>query len=151
MKRSNQSGHQPLTHKVPFIIIWLSVICLQYNGIYLYLYIMVGSMVGWPMSFLFGQLNCFICDINKNILFDVNMEAGIMYAHIAAEKYQVRLVLHSVHLQRRVCNNCFVINPDSKVHRANMVAHLGPVGPRWAPCGPHEPCYQGGEGEITWA
>ena len=21
-------------------------------------------------------------------------------------------------------------------------AHLGPVGPRWAPCGPHEPCYQ---------
>ena len=23
-------------------------------------------------------------------------------------------------------------------------AHLGPVGPRWAPCWPHEPCYQGG-------
>ena len=23
-------------------------------------------------------------------------------------------------------------------------AHLGPVGPRWAPCCPHEPCYQGG-------
>ena len=22
-------------------------------------------------------------------------------------------------------------------------AHLGPVSPRWAPCGPHEPCYQG--------
>ena len=30
-------------------------------------------------------------------------------------------------------------NPDSKVHGA----HLGPVGPRWAPCGPHEPFYQG--------
>ena len=29
--------------------------------------------------------------------------------------------------------------PDSKVHGA----HLGPVGPRWAPCWPHEPCYQG--------
>ena len=28
--------------------------------------------------------------------------------------------------------------PDSKVHGANM----GPVGPRWAPCWPHEPCYQ---------
>ena len=27
--------------------------------------------------------------------------------------------------------------PDSKVHGANM----GPVGPRWAPCWPHEPCY----------
>ena len=22
-------------------------------------------------------------------------------------------------------------------------AHLGPVGPGWAPCWPHEPCYQG--------
>ena len=22
-------------------------------------------------------------------------------------------------------------------------AHLGPVGPRWAPCWPHEPCYKG--------
>ena len=28
---------------------------------------------------------------------------------------------------------------DSKVHGA----HLGSVGPRWAPCWPHEPCYQG--------
>ena len=28
--------------------------------------------------------------------------------------------------------------PDSKVHGA----HLGPVGPRWAPCWTHEPCYQ---------
>ena len=30
-------------------------------------------------------------------------------------------------------------NPDSKVRGA----HLGPVGPRWAPCWHHEPCYQG--------
>ena len=29
--------------------------------------------------------------------------------------------------------------PDNKVHGANM----GPVGPRWAPCWPHEPRYQG--------
>ena len=33
-------------------------------------------------------------------------------------------------------------NPDNKVHGANM-GHLGPVGPRWAPCWPHETCYQG--------
>ena len=31
-------------------------------------------------------------------------------------------------------------SPDSKVHGA----HLGPLGPRWAPCWPYEPCYQGG-------
>ena len=33
----------------------------------------------------------------------------------------------------------FVMYPDNKVHGA----HLGPVGPIWAPCWPHEPCYQG--------
>ena len=32
--------------------------------------------------------------------------------------------------------------PDSKVHGGQHGAHLGPVGPRWAPCWPHEPCYQ---------
>ena len=37
--------------------------------------------------------------------------------------------------------NTFVIHqiPDSKVHGA----YMGPVGPRLAPCWPHEPCYQG--------
>ena len=29
--------------------------------------------------------------------------------------------------------------PESKVYRA----HMGPTGPRWAPCWPHEPCYLG--------
>ena len=33
--------------------------------------------------------------------------------------------------------------PDSKVRRGQHGAHLGPVGPRLAPCWPHEPCYQG--------
>ena len=32
---------------------------------------------------------------------------------------------------------CLKTFPGSKVHGA----HLGPVGPRWAPCWPHEPCY----------
>ena len=50
--------------------------------------------------------------------------------------------------QAIICND-----PDSKVRGANMGptwvlsashgAHLGPVSPRWAPCWPHEPCYQG--------
>ena len=33
--------------------------------------------------------------------------------------------------------------PDNKVHGGQHGAHLGPVGPRWAPCWPHEPCYRG--------
>ena len=35
--------------------------------------------------------------------------------------------------------------PDCNVHGA----HLGPVGPRWAPCWPHEPCYQSGLYQFT--
>ena len=42
---------------------------------------------------------------------------------------------------------CSSLYPDSKVDGANLGptpgAHLGPVGPRWAPCWPHEPCCQG--------
>ena len=34
-------------------------------------------------------------------------------------------------------------DPDSKAHGANMGAYLGLTGPRWAPCWPHELCYQG--------
>ena len=49
---------------------------------------------------------------------------------------------------REVFESC----PDSKVHGA----HLGPVGPRWAPCWPHELYYQGRvpsafSATITWA
>ena len=33
--------------------------------------------------------------------------------------------------------------PDSKVHWGQHRTHLGPVGPRWAPCWPDKPCYQG--------
>ena len=34
-------------------------------------------------------------------------------------------------------------NPWWQGSRGQHGAHLGPVGPRWAPCRPHEPCYLG--------
>ena len=41
-----------------------------------------------------------------------------------------------------VLNIC--TTPDSKQSSwGPHGAHLGPVGPRWAPCWPHEPCYRG--------
>ena len=46
-----------------------------------------------------------------------------------------RYVLTKTHLRAHWKPN----TPDGKVHGA----HLGPVGPRWAPCWPHQPCYQG--------
>ena len=33
--------------------------------------------------------------------------------------------------------------PDSKIHGTKNGPHLDPVGPRWAPCWPYEPCYLG--------
>ena len=36
-----------------------------------------------------------------------------------------------------------MVYPYSKVHGANMGHHLGPAGPRWAQCWPHELCYLG--------
>ena len=36
-------------------------------------------------------------------------------------------------------------NPDSKVHWGQHGAQLGPTGPRWATCWPHEPCYLGSD------
>ena len=34
-------------------------------------------------------------------------------------------------------------------HMGPIWAHLGPVGPRWAPCRPHEYCYQGYYGSLS--
>ena len=43
----------------------------------------------------------------------------------------------------RECLKIWHNHPDSKVHGANIGAHLGPAGPRWASCRPHELCYLG--------
>ena len=51
------------------------------------------------------------------------------------------------HLLEYVTKHKSLPCPDTKVHGGQHGAHLGPVGPRWAPCWPHEPCYQGGS---TW-
>ena len=39
------------------------------------------------------------------------------------------------------------LHPDNKVHGA----HPGPIGPRWAPCWPHEPCFQSGYHQVLLA
>ena len=50
-------------------------------------------------------------------------------------KYEITLVI--------IVENATLVpyHPDSKIHGA----HLGPVGPMWAPCWPHKPCYHGSD------
>ena len=47
-----------------------------------------------------------------------------------------------------------LITNDSILRKQNSWgqhgAHMGPVGPRWAPCWPHEPCYQALFCPIVW-
>ena len=49
---------------------------------------------------------------------------------------------------------CHDLIPRKSLHHQSLIwtrpsscgqhgTHLGPVGPRWAPCWPHEPCFQG--------
>ena len=40
---------------------------------------------------------------------------------------------------------CIGYDPRWQSSWGQQGAHLGPVGPRWAPCWSHEPCYQGCE------
>ena len=48
-------------------------------------------------------------------------------------------------LPSRDCEAMYVIPamPQIAKFMGQHGAHLGPVGPRWAPCWPHESCYQG--------
>ena len=47
--------------------------------------------------------------------------------------------INTQHLNKHSANSFGY--PDSKF-MGQHVTHLGPVGPRWAPCWNHEPCYQ---------
>ena len=54
--------------------------------------------------------------------------------------YHMNTNIPVVRSNKRMCS--YQYNPDNKVHGANT-AHLGPTGPRWAPCWPHKVCYLG--------
>ena len=58
-----------------------------------------------------------------------------------------RLALKKRFVRYIPCNDdCFiiiVIVPWQQGPWGQHEAHLGPAGPRWAPCWPHEPCYLG--------
>ena len=75
------------------------------------------------------------------------IKPAIASALMAIGPYQSET--HSLHLWLSQLGGCLQVGPsqvgmfqnypDSKVHGANM----GPTGPRWAPCWPHELCYLG--------
>ena len=49
----------------------------------------------------------------------------------------------TVTVQTKSSSDAKIWNPREQSTWGQHGAHLGPFGPRWAPCWPHEPCYQG--------
>ena len=59
-------------------------------------------------------------------------------------QYKVDCVAFARNMLQVVIHNlCKRTYADGKVPWGQHGAHLGPVGPKWAPCWPHNPCYQG--------
>ena len=85
-------------------------------------------------------------DITSVCLWDCNIHLGCTAArnnwarnqHL--EKHHISIGIN-FHAAKTVIGFCYIQGyPDSWGEHG---AHLGPVGPSWAPCWPHEPCYQG--------
>ena len=78
-----------------------------------------------------------------NGFFDIHMRAisqDILMISICNISLKITFVKNYCGISHRpVSETLPTIAPDSKVHGA----HLGPTGPRWAPCWPHELCYLG--------
>ena len=75
---------------------------------------------------------------------------GNWYTCNEAERIEsVTRDLKTIRVNEGMCFETYfkVVKPYRTIQRARLMgqhgAHLGPVGPRWAPCWPHEPCYQG--------
>ena len=68
--------------------------------------------------------------------------------HSSVSHFKFILVLVDIFNRQTLIQVCQFftteIDPDSKVHGV----HLGPVDPRWAPCWPHEACYQGNHSSV---
>ena len=103
----------------------------------------------WPLPGLLGQFKKMTINTTYWVLDLYSLRSNMSYRKISWRYKVVRSeprILSLFWKSDRPLGNTAIeilqsnINiPDSKVHRA----HLGPVGPRWAPCWPHEPCYQG--------
>ena len=124
-----------------------------------------GCHVGFFREFVgtacctYGQLNTTILTLKTNSCLDAKFKSvypdskvhvanmgptWVLSAPGGLHVGPINLVIRVVIRQPPVPTPCplWPCIPDSKVHGANM-GHLGPVGPRWAPRWPHEPCYQG--------
>ena len=62
--------------------------------------------------------------------------------HVHSKEYDIKTcpwfyfaLFHAAYIDNR--------DPQIAKFMGPTWVHLGPVGPRWAPCWPHEPCYQG--------
>ena len=98
---------------------------------------------------VFRQFKCCSCQCVHKL--SVNQRSDRPIKYIILKRFHSMVTL-DIHWSRNIIDKIFITgwcchwwkshqseNPDSKVHGA----HLGPTGPRWAPCWRHESCYLG--------
>ena len=114
---------------------WWSIYCCK--KLHLLMYSCIDTWMYSDIQYLW-HMGVFVC-IRSSIL---------VYMHVKPiSLYTLRNKDFTCYVQKNMDLEHLTINsqkrPDFKGHRGQHGAHLGPVGPRWAPCWPHEPCYQG--------
>ena len=92
--------------------------------------------------------NHFQSCVNINMLFDGNTWHHTCHVEINIERtLAVWSWLFKLFIVNSYQETSVIKNPDSKFHGA----HLGPTGPRWAPCWPHELCCLGSICLTHWS
>ena len=110
----------------------------QYHSYFIYLQHLCYTWVeGISSTCQFRETKClkqfhYLKYLDNNI--KLNLRTVRLYRFFIVSVFSLKM-MHSDVRQIKI------IFPDSEVH--SVGAHLGPVGPRWAPCWPHKPCYQG--------
>ena len=130
--------------------------CNSFGYIYIYIYIYISGLLHWRWSNQLisidtttvngtrnGSLSRIWCSYVfsciENIIQYSDMNPSYIKSISYYSVYHCYIATAGVKPARK--NACH-INPDSKVHGANMGPTWTLSDPRWAPCWPHEPCYQ---------
>ena len=112
---------------------------------------------GSPFLKIFTCPTSKICFFQYQIIYD--LEEKIVQIYLPDGQFYLPRAVGQWDMSSPACFHviCIIIGEDgdklfiNKPVKASHIgklwgqhgAHLGPVGPRWAPCWPHEPCYQG--------
>ena len=84
----------------------------------------------------------YIPDTSLILLYISDLITRVTFSDSKKEVSHVALYYYRTY-KRIVWKQSAIVSPQIAKFMGQHGTHLGPVGPRWAPCWPHEPCYEG--------